>query len=132
MLKLYKIELKGVKSGLLSKNCSPGTTYVIAPSMDSAHMALINAYSTSTDIDLKDLEIDTLEIIASEDTQVNSPNFYKLVVFGNIVYNVGKKEETENKVEPKSEKDNKPTKKRGRKPKADKDTEKEENTDEQE
>lgn len=133
MLKLYKIELKGVKAGILSKSCSPGTTYVIAPSMDSAHMALINAYGLSTSIDLKDIEIDTLEIIASEDTQINSPNFYKLVVFGNIVNSVDKKDETKDKKDEKSksEKDTKTPKKRGRKPKTDKDLEEEENDNEQ-
>ena len=137
MLKLYKIELKGAKAGILSKSCSPGTTYVIAPSMDSAHMALINAYGLSTSIDLKDIEIDTLEIIASEDTQINSPNFYKLVVFGNVVNSVDKKDETKDKKDKtndeksKSEKDTKTPKKRGRKPKTDKDLEEEENDNEQ-
>ena len=125
MLKLYKIELKGVKSGELSKNCSPGTTYVIAPTMDSAHMALINAYRTSGALDVNSLEIDNLEIIASEDTDINTPNFYKLAVLGNIVYNNDEnhtKEETKNNV----------NKKRGRKPKNNKDDTKENNEKENE
>ena len=125
MLKLYKIELKGVKSGELAKNSSPGTTYVIAPTMDSAHMALINAYRTSGTLDVNSLEIDNLEIIASEDTNINTPNFYKLAVLGNIVYNNDEnhiKEETKNNV----------NKKRGRKPKNNKDNTEENNEKENE
>jgi hypothetical protein len=131
MLKLYKIELKGVRAGELSKSCSPGTTYVVAPSMDTAHMALINAYKST--VDLKDLEIDNLEIIASEETSVNSPNFYKLAVFGNIVYSTTKKDSDKVENKNKTEKDDKSNKKRGRKPKQNKDIEKEneENNDEQ-
>jgi hypothetical protein len=91
MLKLYRIELKGVKAGNLPKNCSPGITYVIAPSMDAAHMALISSYKKETEstgeLFLDSVEIDTLEVIASEETTCNNPNFYKLVDYRNAMSN---------------------------------------------
>lgn len=91
MLKLYRIELKGVKAGNLPKNCSPGVTYVIAPSMDVAHMALISSYKkeaeTNEELYLDSIEIDTLEVVASEETLCGNPNFYKLVDFRNIMNN---------------------------------------------
>lgn len=91
MLKLYRIELKGVKAGNLPKNCSPGVTYVIAPSMDVAHMALISSYKkeseTNEELYLDSIEIDTLEVVASEETLCGNPNFYKLVDYRNIMNN---------------------------------------------
>ena len=89
MLKLFRIELKQSPNSetLLPKNCSPMITYVVAPTMDSAHIALLNAYKddiANGDISESDINIDTLTVIASEDNQIFQSNFYRLVDYRNI------------------------------------------------
>jgi hypothetical protein len=87
MLKLYKIETNATLNGTFATNCSPGVTYVIAPSMDMAHVALINSYKNELDngsIQLSELDINNLTIIANETTELFTPNTYRLVDYRNI------------------------------------------------
>lgn len=83
MLKLFRIELKQISDEeMWPKNCSPFITYVIAPSMDSAHIALINAYKDEIAdglIDERDINISNLTVVASEENNCFCPDFYKLV-----------------------------------------------------
>ena len=87
MLKLYKIETNATLNGTFATNCSPGVTYVVAPSMDMAHVALINSYKNELDngsIKLSELDINNLIIVATENTELFMPNTYRLVDYRNI------------------------------------------------
>ena len=87
MLKLYKIETNATLNGTFAINCSPGVTYVVAPSMDMAHVALINSYKKELDngsIKLSELDINNLTIVAAENTELFMPNTYRLVDYRNI------------------------------------------------
>ena len=52
-------------------------------------MALISAYKkeseSNEELYLDSVEIDTLEVIASEETTCNNPNFYKLVDYRSAI-----------------------------------------------
>lgn len=87
MLKLYKIETNATLNGTFATNCSPGVTYVVAPSMDMAHVALINSYKNELDngsIKLSELDINNLTIVATENTELFMSNTYRLVDYRNI------------------------------------------------
>lgn len=87
MLKLYKIETNATLNGTFAINCSPGVTYVVAPSMDMAHVALINSYKNELDngsIKLSELDINNLTIVATENTELFMSNTYRLVDYRNI------------------------------------------------
>lgn len=79
--KLFKITVKGVKTGKFARNASPGVTYVVAKSIDKAYNAVLLNYGKDGSLGNKaDFELDTIQLVASE----SSPNecdsdTYKLI-----------------------------------------------------
>ena len=79
--KLFKITVKGVKTGKFARNASPGVTYVVAKSIDKAYNAVLLNYGKDGNLGNKsDFELDTIQLVASE----GSPNecdsdTYKLI-----------------------------------------------------
>ena len=79
--KLFKITVKGVKTGKFARNASPGVTYVVAKSIDKAYNAVLLNYGKDNSLGNKtDFELDTIQLVASE----SSPNecdsdTYKLI-----------------------------------------------------
>lgn len=79
--KLYKVTVKGVKSGKFARNASPGVTYVVASSIDKAYNAVLLNYGKDNSLGTKaDFELDTIQLVASE----SAPNqcesdTYKLI-----------------------------------------------------
>lgn len=79
--KLYRITVKGVRSGKFARNASPGITYVVATSIDKAYNAVLLNYGKDNSLGTKaDFELDTVQLVASE----SAPNqceadTYKLI-----------------------------------------------------
>ena len=80
--KLFRIKVKGINRGNLARNSSPGVTYIVSSSMDKAYNALCILYGSDPNYtDIKDFELETIELIADE----SNPNTcltdtYKLIM----------------------------------------------------